>query len=131
MINFSWKKINTKFEWNAEKVLQYFFLKRDKKIPPYLNQNVPLVVKEEAMKPYPKGPCFLLCPDEILDNATSPNSLYMYIELASMRNAFDYCIRGVKYLPLAVVPEYLKGIIEVNPYLTIENEKVYFKYEQE
>lgn len=131
MITFSWKKINTKFEWNADKVLKYFFLKQKLNIPPYLVKNVPLIVSKEAQKPYPKGPCFLIYPNRILTEAKTPNNLYMYLELASMRNTFDYSIRGIRYLPLIMVPEYLKGCLEVNPYLKVENDKVYFIYEQE
>ena len=48
-----------------------------------------------------------------------------------MRNKFDYIIRGVKHLPLAMVPDYLLSWVEINPMLEVKNENIYFKYEQE
>lgn len=131
MIHFSWKRINNKFEWNAQMVLQYFFLKRDIPFPPYLSKKIPSIVLREANLPYPKGPCFIIYPDKVLKEAKYPNDLYIYLELASMRNPFDHAIRGITYLPLIIVPEYLKEVIKVNPLLKIDDDKIYFKYEQE
>lgn len=131
MIKFSWKKINNKFGWNAHDVLQYFYIKQNIKIPPFLNRKIPKRVKIETSKSYPLGPCFILNIDEVLENTEYPNDLYIYLELASMRNRFDYSIRGQTTLPLLFVPEYLTEIIHINRLLTIKDEKVYFKYEQE
>lgn len=131
MIDFSWKKINDKFDWNAHSVVIYFYLKQNLKIPPFMVQEVPKKVSTAILQPYPKGPCFLINPKEVLLAATDAYNLYMYLELASMRNVFDYLVRGVRYLPLVMVPKYLAGWLEANPLLKIENDKVYFKYEQE
>lgn len=131
MIKFSWKKINDKFGWNAYSVLEYFFLVRGIKIPPYLRQKVPKLVELESRKPATVGPCFILNLDGVLKGATNPNELYLYLELASKRNVFEYLVRGVKHLPLALVPEYQLEWVELNPMLKIENANVYFKYEQE
>ena len=131
MIKFSWKKINDKFGWNPQNVLQYFFLKREMKVPTYINTRVPMIVKNYAKEPYPKGPCFIKNIDEVLEGANSPNDLYIYLELASKRNVFDYLVRGVLYLPIALVEEYHLGLIELNPLLKIEKDKIYFKYEKQ
>ena len=131
MIKFSWKKINNKFGWNALTVLQYFYLKQ--KIPksPILQlRRIPQIVKLEAEKEYPRGPCFIVNPNQVLLNASSPNDLYIYLELASKRNIFDYKMRGTTYLPMQFVPEYLMGLVETNPMLEVKDEKLYFKYEQ-
>ena len=88
-------------------------------------------VKQEAKQEYFKGPCFLVNIDEALQNYSSPNDLYIYLELASKRNIFDYLTRGTLYLPTIMIPEYLNGLVETNPMLKVENDKLYFKYEQE
>jgi len=130
MIKFSWKKINDKLDWKAFDVMNYFFLKHNHKCP-YSDWKIKSKVKKEVEKPYPKGPCFLINSDPLFTNKHSLNDIYLYIELASKRNLFDYQMRGVKSLPLILVPEYLKGIIETNPLITVKNGNIYFKYEQE
>ena len=129
MIKYSWKKINDKFGWNAQNVLTYFFIQQNIKVPSYL--KVSSIVSKVATQPYIPGPCYLINPDEALLKAPGPNYLYNYIEIASKRNLFDYKIRGVSYLQIELVEEYLLGLVETNPMLTIENSKIYFKYEQE
>ena len=131
MIKFSWKKINNKFDWNAYSVLEYFFLVRGIKVPKYLNRKIPAIVKRAASQGLETGPCFLVNPDIVLQEATAPNELYLYLELASKRNVFDYKIRGVTYLPLVLAEEYQLPWIELNPMMKIENDNIYFKYEQE
>jgi hypothetical protein len=131
MIKFSWKKINDKFDWNAPSVLEYFFLIRDLKVPAYLHRKIPKLVKQKAMEGLIAGPCFLINPDAALTGAVAPNDLYMYLELASKRNIFDYTIRKVKHLPLVLVEEYQLQWIEINPMMEIKNNNIYFKYEQE
>jgi len=131
MIKFSWKQINNKFDWNAHSVLVYFYLKQNLQIPTFLVNKIPPKVLKETLVPYPRGDCFLINAEKALLAATDGYNLYMYLELASMRNVFDYSMRGIRYLPLVFVPEYLRGWLEANPMLKIENDKVYFKYEQE
>ena len=131
MIKFSWKRINNKFDWNPTKVLQYFYAKQKIKNMTYISRlPVPKIVKIEVDKAYPQGPCFVINIDAALKNASSPNDLYIYLELASKRNLFDYKMRGVTYLPLHFVSEYLMGLVETNPMLEVKDEKIYFKYEQ-
>jgi len=131
MTKFSWKKINNKFAWNAYSVLEYFFLKQEIFPPCYLHRKIPKNVKDAAMQPYIKGACFILNLNEVLNAATAPNELYMYLELASKRNIFDYHVRGMIHLPLALSEEYQLEWIKINPMLEIEKDKIIFKYEQE
>ena len=131
MIKFSWKKINDKLDWNASSVLEYFFLKQGLKLPDYLSRRVPQKVWKYAMYPYEEGPCFMINPNIALERATAPNDLYWYFELASKRNYLDYVIRGVRHLPLPLVPKFQVEWVEINPMLIIDNGNVYFKYEQE
>jgi hypothetical protein len=131
MIKFSWKKINDKLDWNAYSVLEYFYLLHQLPIPPFLRNPIPKNVKEFARAPLEQGPCFIVNSHVLLGRAKNPNELYMYLELASKRNIFDYLVRGVKHLPVALVPEYQLEWVKLNPMLKIENENVYFKYEQE
>lgn len=131
MKTFSWKKINDKFEWNPQSVLEYFYLKQNIVIPPNLKRKIPETVKHFAKHPYPSGSCFVLNLDKVLENASSPSDLYIYLELASERNKFDYFMRGVKYLPLVMLHDYLYDWVKINPMLKIIDDKIHFKYEQE
>lgn len=131
MIKFSWKKINDKLDWNATSVLEYFFLIRKVKIPAYITRKTPVIVKRAAILPLIPGPCYILNIDSVLRRATTPNELYMYLELASKRNVFDYVMRGVKYLPSALVEKYKIQWIELNSMLEIKDKSIYFRYEQE
>lgn len=128
MIKFSWKKINDKLGWNPYNVLDYFCLKRG--IASLNSVKVSTKeVKDFAKLPYPSGTCFLRNIDELLESNEYPNDIYMYLELASKRNVFDYHMRGITYLPLPLVEEYHLEWVKRNPLLKIENNKVYFKYE--
>ena len=129
MIKFSWKKINNRFGWNAQQVLQYFYCKRGIKSQFYLGEKKYNVIRE-ASKPWPEGDCYIINLDEVLRMAQDPNYLYYYLELASKRNLFDYKLRGINYLPIQFVPEYLMGLVDTNPMLEVRDEKIYFKYEQ-
>ena len=129
MIKFSWKKINDKFGWNAPSVLQYLYMKRCVKPPFYLGRGV-RKAEVEANKPFPDGDCFIRDIDSVLMYAKDPNHLYIYLELASKRSLFDYKMRGIVYLPLYFVPEYVMGLVSTNPMLEVKDDKIYFKYEQ-
>lgn len=129
MIKFSWEKINNKLSWNAHDVLSYFYKKEGFKSP--ANRNNAKKVEAMVKLPYPKGPCFLKNPEPLFKEQHDPNHVYIYLELASKRNLFDYSMRGSLFLPIELIPEYLMGLIEHNPLLKIENDKLYFKYEQE
>ena len=131
MIRFSWKKINDRFDWNAYSVLQYFYIKQGIPIPSHLKHGRLKKVMLVVNLPYPKGDCYLLNPNDLLDSASNPNDIYLYLELASKRNVFDYQMRKVKHLPLVMAEEYQLQWIELNPLLTIQNENIYFKFEQE
>jgi len=131
MIKFSWKKINDNLDWNAHSVLEYFFLKQEILPPCYLTRKIPKKVKEAVSWPYPSGACFIININEVLVGAESPNDLYMYLELASKRNIFDYHIKNALYLPIPLVEEYQLQWVELNPLLKIEKSKVYFKYEEQ
>lgn len=129
MIKFSWKKLNNKFGWNAQNVIQYFYYKRNIKPQFYLGQPKQEVIKS-TVEPWITGECYLINVDEALRMAQDPQYLYYYLELASKRSLFDYKMRGVNYLPVQFVPEYLMGLVDINPMLEVKDEKIYFKYEQ-
>jgi len=130
MINFSWKKINNTFGWNAYNVLVYFYLKQGVELPPFLQIKNAKKLESIVRQPYPQGNCYLLNINNALLNAKDLNYLYIYLELASKRNLFDYKMRGITYLPIHFVPEYLHRIIHINSMLEVRNDEVHFKYEQ-
>jgi hypothetical protein len=127
MIKFSWEKINNRLGWNGYKVLGYFYYKQN--ISTKMRLNTSKEVINFAHEPYPDGPCFLVNINEALENTTDPGYLYNYLELASKRNIFDYKMRGIKALPVILVPEYLEGFLSTNPMLEVKNGNVYFKFE--
>lgn len=131
MIKYSWEKINNKFGWNPYDVLNYFYLKNNLKPPSFIGKKPTKKVIQESKKSYPLGNCYLINVKKLLIEADSPNHIYNYLDLASMRNVFDYSIRGINSLPSIIVPQYLRGWIEVNPYLEERNHNIYFKFEQE
>lgn len=131
MIKYSWKRINNRFDWKPHEVLQYFYANRQLKIPTFLGRRSPKPIRLGELNYY-KGPCFLINPDDLLNDAKSIHDLYDYIELASRRNIFDYNIRRSIHLPKYLMPEmYDEARIINNPYLSVDDTNVYFKYEQE
>lgn len=131
MIKFSWKKINDKLDWDERKVITYFFLKRNLKVPTYLyNRYPPAVILAYAKRKYPKGDCYILNIDDVLQH-TNITDVYLYLELASKRNVFDYHMRKITHLPILLVEEYQIERAKFCPLLKIENDNIYFKYEQE
>lgn len=130
MIKFSWKKINDKLDWNTFAVLEYFYFKQLNYIPLFCRPDIPYKVKHLASQPYPRGPCFILNINEVLEEADNPWHLYVYLELAAKRNLFDYKMRGSTHLPLALVPDRVLVSIQFNSMLEVKDDKLYFKYEQ-
>jgi len=110
MIKFSWKKLNDTLNWSIQAVVKHFYTKL----------------------PLPAGDCYILNIEELLQkeaNVSSNYDIYLYIELASKRSLFDYKMRGVKHLKLALVEPHLIPMIEESSILNIENDNVHFKYE--
>lgn len=114
MIKFSWKKINDKLDWDMVDVVHYFISIKDECIPFSI----------------PKGACFLLNINFIIHGYGSIPELYLYLELASKRNIFDYNIRGIKYLPLVLAEEYQLEQIRNSELFKVKNENIHFVYEE-
>lgn len=129
MIKFSWNKINNKFGWVANDVLHYFYLKNGVKTEHFVHKK--FTVLRSVNKPYPSGPCYLINPRGLFTGGHDHLHVYNYLELASKRSLFDYQLRGVRHLPLALVPGCLTGLLQTNPLLEVKDGNVYFKYEQE
>ena len=114
-------------------VLTYFYEKHKIKSPIHLMWETPYIVKLEAAKPYPPGDNFLINIKEALQNASSGEDLYEYLELASKRNIFDYRMRKMDFLQSYMVPEYMLERARRNPMLEFKADEniIVFKYEQE
>lgn len=117
MIKFSWKKINNKLNWNMREVNDYFYSIRH---------------GYEAF-PIPRGPCYILNLKDLFDEEEyiTKTEMYIYLELASKRNIFDYKIRGVRYLPAIFAEEYQLNEIQNSKLFELKNNNIHFKYEQE
>lgn len=77
------------------------------------------------------GNSFLLNAKEILnDKNTDILYIYQYILLAARRDYYLYKLYGVRTLPLSYYPDIDKSTIVHNPLLKIQNNEIYFKYEE-
>ena len=78
------------------------------------------------------GSNYLINPDQFFYDR-SIDILYkaQYIELAGRRSYQQYKDLGYKYLDLTYYPDLNKNAIKYNPIITIENNKIYFKYEEQ
>ena len=77
------------------------------------------------------GSNFLLNPEDFfLDRSVDILYKAQYIELAGRRSYQHYKDLGYKHLDLTYYPDLNKTAIKYNPIITIENNKIYFKYEE-
>lgn len=78
-----------------------------------------------------KGPNFLLKASRLLaDIQTDRLFIIQYIKLAARRNWHFYKDLGHKFLDLSYYPDLNLNAIKYNPLLIINDEKLYFKYEE-
>ena len=115
MIKYDWEKINNYCRYDVQKVLQCF-----KRISGLLG---PCLSTEF------NGDSFLLNPRPLFTTAgLVQQDVYDYIEVASLRNYFDYKMRGDKNAYVWQIPKYI--LLNHNPLINIEKEMVILKYEQ-
>lgn len=88
----------------------------------------------ERYKPLTKslsGNSFLLSPDKFFkDKNTDIIYKIQYLKLAAKRDYTLYKLYGLKFLDLSFLPDINLKQISTNPLLSIEENKVYFKYEE-
>jgi len=78
-----------------------------------------------------KGTNFLINPGQFFfDRNTDILFKAQYIELAGRRNYQQYRDLGHTFLDLTYYPDLNINTLKYNPILTIENNKIYFKYEE-
>lgn len=96
----------------------------------YEGREIPYTLWEEfpPIRDLKRGTSFLLNPRAILvEDKSSVYHKAQYIRLAGRRNYSDFTMYGSKHLDL--FPDLDAGLISRNPLLTIEANKIYFKYE--
>jgi hypothetical protein len=77
-----------------------------------------------------RGKSYLLNPLPVLtDRATDPIYISQYIKLAARRSYTMYLFYKLTFLDLAYYPDIDVSKIQHNPLLTIANNKIYFKHE--
>jgi hypothetical protein len=77
------------------------------------------------------GSSYLVRPAQLFfDPSTDILFKSQYIQLAARRSYQHYKDLGYKYLDLSYYPDLNIEAIKYNPLLTIENNKIYFKYEE-
>lgn len=77
------------------------------------------------------GSSFLLNAKDILnDKNTDILYIYQYLLLAARRDYSFYKLYGERGLPLSYYPDIDRSLISHNPLLKIQNDTLYFKYEE-
>lgn len=89
---------------------------------------------KERYKPLKKslsGSSFLLNPDKFFKDKTT-DSIYklQYLKLAAKRDYTLYTLYGSKFLDLSFLPDINLSAIQTNPLLLIQQNKIFFKYEE-
>lgn len=98
----------------------------------YHCRGIKVVKKKERYKPANLvGSSFLLNPAPIFKNAANINHNVQYVRLAGRRDYTLYKFYGIAYLDLSFFPDIDIQKIKHNPLISIENNKVYFLYEQQ
>jgi len=78
-----------------------------------------------------KGSSYITGPGQLFfDRNTDILYKAQYIDLAGRRSYQQYIDLGYNYLDLSYYPDLNINAIKYNPILTIENNKIYFKYEE-
>lgn len=99
----------------------------------YNGKTIPANVYEKykPLKKSLKGNSFLVNPLELFnDKTTDITYKAQYLRLAGRRDYLLYRQYGIKYLDLSYLPEVSIEAIKLNPLLTINNNIVKFKYEE-
>jgi hypothetical protein len=77
------------------------------------------------------GSSYLTSPGQLFfDRNTDILFKSQYIQLAARRSYQQYIDLGYKHLDLSYYPDLKIDAIKYNPLLTIDNNKLYFKYEE-
>lgn len=77
------------------------------------------------------GNSWILKPDALFDySSIDPAYLVQYIKLAARRSYSLYSFHGVKYLDLSFFPDISLEKIKTNPLIKINQNKIFFKYEE-
>ena len=124
MIKFNLNRIKNHCDYEVVKILQFFYYNQKLKIPSTLGK-----ITKKLMKPFSyRGYSYILNLSGLLLNEQHkhPNQLYEYIYLCSLRSLFDYKVKRITYLPLIL----LQDANITGDLYTIENNNLYFKYEE-
>lgn len=100
----------------------------------YYNKRTIPVNAREKYKPLTKnlrGKSYLLNPQDFFSDVTT-DIVYraQYLRLAGRRDYSHFKYYGIKYLDLSFLPDVSTEIIKTNPLITINNQILKFKYEE-
>lgn len=124
MIIYNWQKVNNYYKWNPSEVLKYFYFRTSIKPPAHIGALTKAEIN--SITKFTSGFSYLINPEVLLINHSSVTDMYDYIHIASLRNLFDYKVRGVTWLCTWQLP---KGMNLDNPLMTVEDDKIHLKYE--
>lgn len=122
---YNWRKIYKEVNGSCSKIVDIIFYLTYKN-PPKTKRDPTYWISQRNWK----GSSFLLRPKKLLGKRERYGNKIIadYIGVASLRNYAEYATRGKNY----VDADLLKGkedIISVNPLLTLEDNKVYLKFD--
>jgi hypothetical protein len=126
MILFNWAKIYAWSKGRPAKIIDIIEYMTYKKIP--LNKQDPILSYAEIKW---SGKSFLVNPELLLNHKKDykEKELAQYVGIAGFRNLSDFIVLGKTTLDLAQCPVRKDTIIN-NRLLTIENDKIYLKWEE-
>lgn len=124
MINYDWQKLNNYYKWNSTEVLKYFYFRTHMYPPAHLGTLSKKEIRD--ITEFNKGKSFLIKPEPLLLQHSSVTDMYEYIQIASLRNLFDYRLRGIDWVYIWQIPP---SVSLNNPLITIADEKIYLKYD--
>ena len=129
MIKYNWQRLNNYFKWSAPEVLKYFYYVSGLTTPAHVGR---LQKKDKEIITQLYGASdnfsFLLNPRPLLLKHSNVTDMYTYIQIASLRNLFDYKIRNVDWVYQWQLP---KGINLDNSLLIVRKDRIYLKYDSE
>lgn len=124
MIRYDWKAIRRHTKDDPFKVYKFF---RD------VRRDIPTSQVERILNASINKDSYLLWLEPLILNRerVSYIDIFVYLHIASKRNYFDY-VNSKKYdLHIGLVPEFSKDKIIFNRLLTIEDNLIKLKYEEE
>ena len=127
MIKYNWQRLNNYFKWSPPEVLKYFYYVSGLTTPAHVGR-IQKKDREKIIQLYKASDnySFIVNPIPLLLKHSNVTDMYNYIQIASLRNLFDYKVRNVDWVYTWQLP---KGVNLSSNLLIVTKDKVYLKYD--